>query len=84
MPIEENLADLVMHADHFARGVGFTYTVRSTSDDDVIGCVYIYPSKDAEMDVQVTSWVRVSHADLDTELWRSVNQWVVRRLAVPR
>jgi hypothetical protein len=77
MPIEENLADLHMHADHFARGIGFTYTVRSTADDDVIGCVYIYPSKDAEIDVHVTSWVRASHAEYDTDLWQSVNAWVV-------
>ena len=77
MPIEENLADLVMHADHFARRIGFTYTVRSTADDDVIGCVYIYPSKNADMDVDVRSWVRVSHAELDVDLWRTVKQWAM-------
>lgn len=81
MPIEENLADLVMHADHFARGVGFTYTVRSSGgmeggDGDVIGCVYVYPSKVAAMDVDIRSWVRVSHAELDAELWATVNEWV--------
>ena len=39
MTPKENLGDLVMHADHFARSLGFTYTVRSTEDDDVVGCV---------------------------------------------
>lgn len=76
MSAEDNLADLTMHADHFARNVGFTYTVRSTSDDDVIGCVYIYPSKDAQMDAQIRSWVRVSHSDLDVELWSTVTAWL--------
>ena len=77
MPLEENLGDLVMHADHFARNVGFTYTVRSSDDSDVIGCVYIYPSHDADKDADVKSWVRASKAERDTELWTTVNDWLV-------
>jgi hypothetical protein len=76
MTLAENEGDLRMHADHFKRQLGFTYTVRSTADDDVIGCVYIYPSKDASMDVSVRSWVRTSHAHLDTELSRTVGEWL--------
>ena len=45
-------ATCAMHADHFERRVGFTYTVRSTADDDVIGCVYIYPSDDPSIDAR--------------------------------
>ena len=77
MSLDDNLGDLRMHADHYDRNVGFTYTVRSTADDDVIGCVYIYPSKDAAMDVQVRSWVRKSHAELDAPLWSAVSAWLV-------
>jgi hypothetical protein len=76
MTLAENEADLVMHADHFERRLGFTYTVRSITDDDVIGCVYIYPSNDTSMDVSVRSWVRVSHAHLDAELWQTVSDWL--------
>ena len=76
MTLAENEADLVMHADHFERRLGFTYTVRSTSDDDVVGCVYIYPSKDSSQDASVRSWVRTSHAHLDAELRRTVNDWL--------
>lgn len=76
MTLAENEGDLLMHADHFERQLGFTYTVRSTADDDVIGCVYIYPSKDPSMDVSVRSWVRASHAHLDAELWRTVSEWL--------
>jgi hypothetical protein len=76
MSIDENAGDLRMHADHFERRVGFTYTVRSTADDDVIGCVYIYPSD--TMDASVRSWVRVSHADLDVDLWRTMSDWLER------
>ena len=76
MTAAENLAGLQMHADHFARRLGFTYTVRSAADDDVIGCVYIYPSRDPKVDAEVQSWVRVSHADLDVDLWRTVSEWL--------
>jgi hypothetical protein len=43
MSLADNLGDLERHAQDFAGRRGFTYTVLSTSDGDVIGCVYIYP-----------------------------------------
>jgi hypothetical protein len=76
MSLAENAGDLAMHADHFDRRVGFTYTVRSTADDDVIGCVYIYPSKNPQVDADVRSWVRATHAELDVQLWRVVCEWL--------
>jgi hypothetical protein len=76
MSLDDNFGDLQMHADHFTRRLGFTYTVRSTADDDVIGCVYIYPSRDVEKDADVKSWVRVSHATLDVPLWSTVSEWL--------
>lgn len=76
MTPDENRADLVMHENHFERRLGFTYTVRSTADDDVIGCVYIYPSSKPDIDAEVQSWVRLSHASLDTQLWATVNVWL--------
>ncbi len=76
MTLQENDADLRMHADHFDRRLGFTYTVRDTDDDEVIGCVYIYPSRDADVDVSVRSWVRESRAELDAELWRVISDWL--------
>ncbi len=77
MTLGENEADLVMHADHFERRVGFTYTVRSVADDDVVGCVYIYPSDDPQCDASVRSWVRASQAHLDGELWRTTRDWLL-------
>ena len=41
MSLSQNNNDMVMHAEHFAARRGFTYTV--LDDDDVLGCVYIYP-----------------------------------------
>ena len=74
MSLQDNLADLVRHADDFARRAGFTYSV--LDGDEVIGCVYIYPSKSADHDASARSWVRASRADLDVLLWRAMTAWL--------
>jgi hypothetical protein len=76
MSLEENLSDLRRHAGDFTNGVGFTFTVLDTVDDDVIGCVYLYPSASAEYDVTVQSWVRADRTDLDAPLAAAVANWV--------
>jgi hypothetical protein len=76
MPPEQNLRDLEEHAADFAARRGFTYTVLDPENDDVIGCLYIYPSKDEEHDARVQSWVRASRADLDEPMWRGVSAWL--------
>ena len=76
MSLEENLGDLERHAADFAARRGFTYSVLDPATDEVIGCVYIYPSKDEGYDARVESWVRASHAELDTALWRGVSDWL--------
>jgi hypothetical protein len=76
MTLSENLEDLEGHAADFAARRGFTYTVLDPADEDVIGCVYLYPSSDDEHDVCVQSWVRVSRAELDVVLWRAVSDWL--------
>ena len=76
MSRDENLADLQRHADDFRDRKGFTYTVLEPDSRDVIGCVYIYPLRDSEHAASVLSWVRKSHARLDTPLWRAVTEWL--------
>ncbi len=76
MTLEENRADLEMHARDFAERVGFTYTVLDPVTRDVIGCLYLYPAVDPTHDVKVRSWVRASHAALDRELWSVVSSWI--------
>lgn len=76
MTLEENLGDLVRHAADFAARRGFTYTVLDPGSHDVIGCLYIYPSRDGVHDALVESWVRVSRAELDLVLWRTVSSWL--------
>ena len=75
MSPDENRGDLAKHAADFAARRGFTYTVLDAGDD-VIGCVYIYPSKDSAHDAKVSSWVRHSHAPLDRTLYEAVSAWL--------
>ena len=76
MSLEENLSDLRRHAGDFARGTGFTFTVLDPGDNDVIGCVYLYPSRSAEWDVKVLSWVRADRSSLDVPLADAVARWL--------
>ena len=77
MTLEENLADLRRHADDFTRGAGYTFTVLDPGDDDdVIGCVYLYPSPSQEWDVTVQSWVRADRSSLDVPLADAVARWL--------
>jgi hypothetical protein len=76
MTPDENRADLQRHADDFRNRTGFTYTVLDPASRDVIGCVYIYPLPDSDYDARALSWVRASHQQLDTPLWRAVSEWL--------
>ena len=76
MSPEENAADLARHARDFADRAGFTYTVLDPATSDVVGCVYIYPPKRGDYDVEVHSWVRASHAELDTPLYELMSGWL--------
>jgi hypothetical protein len=76
MSLEENLTDLRRHADDFRKRSGFTFTVLDRADDDVVGCVYLYPSPSEDYDVTVRSWVRADRADLDVPLAAAVANWI--------
>lgn len=76
MSLEENLADLRRHAADFKRGDGFTFTVLEPGNDDVIGCVYLYPSASEEYDVTVQSWVRADRSAIDVPLADAVAGWL--------
>ncbi|MFF5211838.1 GNAT family N-acetyltransferase [Streptosporangium sp. NPDC000396] len=76
MTLEANLADLRRHANDFAQRRGFTYTVLETVGGEVIGCVYIYPSRSDDHDTDVASWVRADRAELDAPLYEAVAAWL--------
>ena len=74
MPLDENLRDLRKHADDFERRLGFTYSV--LDDEDVVGCVYIYPSRTDPDITEVRSWVTASRTQLDSVLQETVETWL--------
>jgi RimJ/RimL family protein N-acetyltransferase len=76
MTRDENRADLQRHANDFRNRTGFTYTVLDPASGDVIGCVYIYPVPESDDDARALSWVRKTHAHLDTPLRRAVSDWL--------
>src|SRR5699024_7739739 len=78
MSLERNLADLERHAADFTARTGFTFTVLDPSDNDVIGCVYIYPAPSPGHDAVVQSWVRATHAELDGPLADAVDEWIAQ------
>ena len=74
MSLAANLADLEMHARHFTEREGFTYSI--LDGNDVIGCLYVYPSTDPDHDASVRSWVRASRAEMDVITYRSLSLWI--------
>lgn len=74
MSLNDNLNDLVQHAEDFRRRMGFTYT--AMTDGELVGCVYIYPSKNGRGWATVRSWVRHDRADLDKVLYAMVCDWL--------
>jgi hypothetical protein len=76
MTLERNALDLQEHEDDFAHRRGFTYSVLTEPGDEVIGCVYIYPSAQGDVEAEVRSWVRATKAALDAPLYASVLAWL--------
>jgi hypothetical protein len=75
MSLDENLGDLRRHADDLKRRVGFTYTVLD-DEDVVVGCVYIYPSRQGPNVTEVRSWVTAGRAELDSVVHDTVDSWL--------
>src|ERR1700677_955052 len=78
MTLAENLGDLPRHAADFAGRWGFTYTVRASGSDEIIGCVYIYPLAEGSggSGSDVRSWVSADQASLDVVLYDAVSGWL--------
>lgn len=74
MTLDRNLEDLQRHALDFEDRKGFTYSI--LENDDVVGCIYIYPSKASDHDAEVSSWVKESRADSDDEVREALGDWI--------
>lgn len=74
MSLESNLDDLVRHARDFEQRRGFTYSI--LDGDDVIGCIYIYPSRRPGHDAEISSWVREGRAESDAPVRETLGRWI--------
>jgi len=74
--LEENLVDLGWHQKEFELRRSFAYTVVLPDESRVLGCVYLYPSDEA--DVEVRLWVRREAWDegLEPVLEQTVRAWL--------
>ena len=77
--LEENLVDLGWHQKEFELRRSFAYTVVAPDESRVLGCVYLYPSDEAEVEVRM--WVRREAWDdgLDPVLEATVRGWLAER-----
>ena len=62
------------HAKDFHQRRGFTYSI--LEGDDVIGCIYIYPSRLPGHDAGISSWVSESRAAPDTAVREALGMWI--------
>jgi hypothetical protein len=74
MTVEENMSDMQMHAREFVDRSSFTYSV--LDGEQVIGCVYIYPTDEPGQDAEVRSWVTASRDEMDVVVWRDITRWL--------
>ena len=64
LTLEQNLIDLAWHQKEFQRRTSFAYTMVTTDEKKVIGCVYFYPTSKSGYDAEVFMWVRESELSL--------------------
>lgn len=76
--LEENLTDLERHQREFLEREAFAYTVVSLDESRVLGCLYINPDDNPEVDARIRMWVRQSEYDrgLDPILFNTVRYWI--------
>jgi len=77
--LEVNRNSLEGHELEFTNRTSFTYTVMNPAETEVIGCVYFYPSRLDDYDVEVISWVTKKEFDEGTDqiLLDAINNWLI-------
>ena len=78
LTLAQNIAELGWHQTEFQLRTSFAYTVVSLDESEVLGCLYIYPTRNKGYDVEITMWVRQSQVDegLDEHLFETVEPWI--------
>ena len=78
LTLEQNIIELGWHQTEFQLRTSFAYTVLGPDESEVLGCMYIYPTREPGYDVEITMWVRQSRVaeNLDQHLFETVESWV--------
>jgi hypothetical protein len=78
LTLEQNIIELGWHQTEFQLRTSFAYTVVSLDESEVLGCIYIYPTRNLGYDAEITMWVRQSRVEegLDEHLFETVEPWV--------
>ena len=78
LTLEQNLIDLGWHQKEFQIRRSFAYTVVSLSEQRVLGCVYIEPTRKRGYDAEVYLWARQSVLanGLEDRLYETIQKWV--------
>ena len=78
LSLEQDLIDLGWHQKEFQRRSSFAYTVMSLDEKQCLGCIYIYPSTEADADVFF--WVRSDQVEaLDEHLNQTLRSWMLAK-----
>ena len=80
LTLDDNLVDLGWHQKEFQLRSSFAYTMVSHDESEVLGCVYINPTRKQGYDAEVYFWVRESELGngLDEALNEAVAQWLLK------
>jgi hypothetical protein len=80
LTFEQDLIDLGWHQKEFQTRRSFAYTVVTPSESEVIGCVYVNPTRKRGYDAEIHLWARQSElaSGLESRLYTAVRDWVAR------
>ena len=80
LTLEQDLVDLGWHQKEFQMRRSFAYTVVTPSESQVIGCVYINPTRKSGYDAEIYLWARQSTlaGGLETRLYSAVKEWLAK------
>jgi hypothetical protein len=78
LTLEQNLIDLGWHQKEFQRRTSFAYTVVAPDEAQVVGCVYVNPTRKVGYDAVVYLWARQSvlESGLEDRLHAAVKAWL--------
>ncbi|MFN2396127.1 MAG: hypothetical protein ABR597_10615 [Bacteroidales bacterium] len=71
--------DLIGHAyyDRIPQNKdSFVYPVLKKGEENMIGSIYIRPSKNAEYDAQITMWLRIDDSAANEAFYKTVREWI--------